>query len=100
MRSLIPKNLPVITTFYNSVFGSAQSDSEGANGETAENSQESFSTVIWGPSGRQEVKFIGNKRLTETEPAEFVTDDVDGSEDYDRSEEIESGLEEDQYPGE
>ena len=85
--------------FYNSVFGSAQSGND-ADGEPAENDRETFTTKIWGSTGYQEVQFVGNKRITATEPPSFVTDDNDDSEDYDRSEEIESGLEEDQYPGE
>ncbi len=84
--------------FYNSVFGEAQT--EEAGDEESSDNQATFTTKIWGSTGYQEVQFVGNRRLTPASSTEFTEGDNDGSEDYDRSEEIESGLEEDQYPGE
>lgn len=86
--------------FYDSVFGTAGQDTETSpEGEDVDNG-ESFTTRVWGSAGYQEVQFQGNRRLTPTEAAEFSSDETAGSDDYDPSEEIESGLEEDQYPGE
>ena len=88
--------------FYNSVFGETENQfgagpSEGSD-ETG--NQETHVTQVWGSGGYSEVQFVGSRRVNSDEqPSTFIGDN-DDSEDYDQSDEIESGLEEDQYPGE
>jgi len=57
---------------------------------------------VWTGDDSQQVEFTGRKRVTPTANTEGSVNKVEGSgsKDYDQSEEIDSGLEEDQYPGE
>ena len=90
--------------FYNSVFGEPEGGEDDGESEGSSSRDEGDSTVfttrVWGSGGYSEIEFVGNRRQTPAEePTTFVGDN-DDSEDYDQSDEIESGLEEDQYPGE
>lgn len=86
--------------FYNSVFGETEDFGEGEEAAEDEVDQNTYTTRVWGSGGYSEVQFVGNRRVTPAEESNSFVDDNDDSADYDQSDEIESGLEEDQYPGE
>ena len=91
--------------FYESVFGeSSPSALENAEKEASEpNDFETFTMRQWTGDDLEEVEFVGRKRVSPTAPSEGGSAnkvDSNDSNDYENSKEIESGLEEDQYPGE
>lgn len=92
--------------FYESVFGESGSSPASASPQSEESAEpsdtESFTMRTWYGDEVQEVEFTGRKRVTPTVSSEGSANKVESSdsEDYEQSEEIDSGLEEDQYPGE
>lgn len=96
--------------FYKSVFGESNLDSSSASSSEAEQEPgesgdfETFTMRQWVGTELQQVEFVGRKRVSPTTSSSPAGSDTkvenNDSNDYDQSREIESGLEEDQYPGE
>ena len=89
--------------FYESVYGSQSQQQTAENQSTDEEEPVTDGslhvTKVWTGASYEEIKFRGKDRLTPTAPVSEPAD-LNDSEEYDRSDEISSGLEEDQYPGE
>ena len=97
--------------FYQSVYGGKDSTEVAATDEGDDvddqdqnldvDSDENHTCRVWAGDNFEEIKFVGKKRLTPTENgSSSKSDDFDDYDDREQSDEIESGLEEDQYPGE
>ena len=90
--------------FYESVFGSTTASIESEDtGSDTKGDQKNFVMRKWDGSDLKQVEFMGQKRVSPSasNPSNGA-DEANGNdlEDYDQSSEIESGLEEDQYPSE
>ena len=87
--------------FYESVYGKEGGDlvDKEPEDDTETQNNEVFTTRVWTGDTFEEVKFRGKKRVTSTDSGPSATD-LDDSDEYNQSDEIGGGLEEDQYPGE
>ncbi len=87
---------------FDSVFGNVAAENQGTKTIVGhENQQDSHIMRIYSGQSYESVKFVGDERVTPIEnqtPA--LLEESDDHDDRNNSDEIDSGLEEDQYPGE
>ncbi len=87
---------------FDSVFGNVTAENHGTKTIVGhENPQDSHTMRIYSGQSYESVKFVGDERVTPIEnqtPA--LLEESDDHNDRNNSDEIDSGLEEDQYPGE